>query len=465
MELAFGALKRFCVVVGIALLGGCSMNELREPLIPLGPQEAVITLDPSQRSQTIIGWEATAEAGQDFHSFPQYRDQLMSAAVNDLGLNRIRLEVRSGVEKSAAVTQSLTNSLREKRYRVVNDNDDPFVINQAGFDFSELDSSIKNIVLPMRKLLNDRGEVLFVNLNYVDFGPSDFEHRDHPEEYAEFILTVFVHMRDAYGFVPDSVEVILEPDNSAANWTPSQLAQAIVATSSRLKAHGFHAEFIAPSTTRARNASKYIDEIASIPEALDAVTEFSYHRYDEPPTEVVNEIRELAERYGKRTSMLEWIGADQDTLHEDLKLADVSAWQQYTLAYSGKDEGDSYFKVDSEESDPKLSMSRTARVLSQYFRYVRRGAVRIGASTSNDRLEPVAFVNLNGGTVIVIKAAAAGVVTINNLPAGHYAVSYSAPEYTRADEENPRLDHDGREPVKVSIPSSGVTTVSASNGN
>lgn len=51
-----------------------------------------------------------------------------------------------------------------------------------------------------------------MNLNYVDFGNSAFEHRDTPAEYGEIILVTFPRVRQKYGWVPNAVEISLEPD-------------------------------------------------------------------------------------------------------------------------------------------------------------------------------------------------------------------------------------------------------------
>lgn len=66
------------------------------------PQQAVITLSPEVMFQTIGGWEATAQAGQlTFRDiFPKYKDTLYDLTVNDLGINRIRLEITNGVENT-----------------------------------------------------------------------------------------------------------------------------------------------------------------------------------------------------------------------------------------------------------------------------------------------------------------------------------------------------------------------------
>lgn len=433
------------------LLGACS----------LWPQEAVITIDRDRRYQTIVGWEATSQAGQEFASFPEYRDELFFQAVNGLGINRIRLEIRSGIENitdfhSMYAARSLTESqFKEKRYEIVNDNDDPLTIDPAGFQFSQTDSTVESLILPMKKLLEERGEKLLINLNYVDFGASDFEHKNDPEEYAEFVLATYLHMRDKYGFVPDTVEVVLEPDTDNAEWSAKQVADAMVATAKRLRQNGFEPAFIAPSTTNAKNALDYIDVIATVPGALDPVVEFSYHRYADATDDVLKGIAERGARHGKRTSMLEWIGADQETLHKDLTLANVSAWQQYTLAFAGQDDGGAYYKVAA-AAGANVVLGKRSRLLRQYFGCIRPGAVRVGASTSNESFEPVAFVSSGGPASVIVKTSSRGTAVIQGLPAGSYSVSYA----THGDAVMlPDSETDAAGNLSVSIPSAGVLTV------
>ena len=81
-----------------------------------------------------------------------------------------------------------TETWRERRYLVTNDNADARVINSAGFDFTEMDHDVEMGVLPMRKLLAARGEKLLVNLCYVAFVKSRANLHENPEEYAEFAL-------------------------------------------------------------------------------------------------------------------------------------------------------------------------------------------------------------------------------------------------------------------------------------
>src|SRR6185436_11184542 len=104
-----------------------------------------------------------------------------------LGINRVRLQVASGSEnphdyfadmKAGTITQQ---QWRSTQYQIENDNGDPNSINPAGFKFSFLDNTIDEIVLPLKQRVEAHGEKLYVNLNYVDFGTTTFEHKNAPE--------------------------------------------------------------------------------------------------------------------------------------------------------------------------------------------------------------------------------------------------------------------------------------------
>jgi len=432
-------------------------------------QQATIKIKPEQKLQVMKGWEATAQAAESYSpAFDNYKEKLFDQTVNDLGINRLRIELRAGAENSrdyfsAFDSKQITEAeWRAHYYEIINDNADPFVLNENGFHFSELDSTIEKIVLPMRKRLAARGEALFLNLNYVDFadwrGASNIRHNGNPEEYAEFIVAAFRHMQTKYGFVPDAVEVILEPDNKTG-WSGTDIGKAIVATAKRLQANNFKPAFIVPSTTNTANTSIYIDEIALVPGAMQYVSEFSYHRYCCASEGILQRITDRAEKFGKQTAMLEWIGADYETLHEDLKIGRNSAWQQFTLAFNNQpDNGAQYFLIDDKNvKDPVLTIGSRTAFLRQYFRYIRTGAQRVGAETTNANFDPLIFINTNGRYVVVVKAAAPGTVSVQNLPPGKYSLSYTTSK--QADVKAPESTLQAGESFKASIPAAGVLTI------
>ena len=137
---------------------------------------AQIDVNPAVKHQIITGWETTVHAhAADDESVPYFIDTLNDRAVNEIGINRVRLEIRSGMENARATWADYTAGVidyqawRANRYVTVNDNDDPMTFNWEGFHFDEFDLFIETHVLPMRELLKKRGETLFVNVCYVAF--------------------------------------------------------------------------------------------------------------------------------------------------------------------------------------------------------------------------------------------------------------------------------------------------------
>jgi O-glycosyl hydrolase len=259
-----------------------------------GAGTVTITLDPGATHQTMSGWECTTFVAEP--CTPHYdavRDAVLDRAVNDVGINRVRLEIRSGVENAIdhyrnwidhgcpAPPDERYLEWRHNRYATVDDNADPGVIDWSGFHFTELDEAVERVVLPMRARLAARGERLFVNLCYVAFTgqiEGGSYHHDDADEYGEFVLATYLHMQDAHGFVPDTWEVVLEPDN-VQQWNGTRLGEAIAAAAARLEAAGFAPRFAAPSNTSMSQIIAYFDDMVAVPGAARHLEMFSYHRY------------------------------------------------------------------------------------------------------------------------------------------------------------------------------------------
>lgn len=427
----------------------------------------IITLDPATTYQTINGWESVASVGAvDYPSdYQKWSGTAIDLAVNDLGINRVRLEVRSGAENSVdSFTAYLNGSLsrtawKASWYTIQNDDSNPNNVNLSGFKFSELDHIIDTAVLPMKQLVEANGEQLYINLNYIDFSTASVLHYQNPDEYAEFMLATFQHIQSKYGFVPDAIEIILEPDNSS--WSGSHIGPSIVATADLLQASGFAVpDFLAPSVTNAGEVPAYLDGmLASAPTSMDYLTEVSYHRYGGISDSVLQTIAARAELYGIRASMLEHIGSGHVALHDDLKKANVQAWQQFTLAYPTSDNGAQYFTVANPTgASPTVSYGGITKYLRQYFKYIRSGAVRFDATSNNiGSFDPVAFRNTDGGDVVVVKASTGGSFSIVGLQAGTYGVQYTTSAEFATDLADVTVSSGGT--LDTSIPAAGVLTV------
>ena len=427
-----------------------------------------ITIDPSETFQTISGWEMVAFALEpDNPAFPNFKDELFNLAVHDVGINRLRLEIRSGSENTDDNWSGYQNGTidyqtwRSRRYATVNDNADPYTINWNGFHFSEMDDVIERIVNPLRTVLEADGDKLYVNINYVAFTGQiqggSYIHDD-PVEYAEFVLATYLHIQEKYGWFPDSWEVLLEPDN-VTQWNGTLLGRAIVATAERLRAAGFEPVFIVPSNTNMGNAITYFDRMVEVPGAVEHLREFSYHRYGGVSLQNLRTIAKRAQQYGLDTSMLEWWSTSNSyrTLHEDLKVGKNSAWQQGVLVGALNSNMALYVVDDSNPANPRLMLNNKTKFTRQYYRFIRPGALRIGAESRESTFDPLAFINKNGGYTVVLKCDAGGDFSIGGLAAGTYGIKYTTSSQYDVDLPDQTISAGGA--VLTGIPATGVLTV------
>jgi hypothetical protein len=378
----------------------------------------------------MVGWEAAAQAGQTQHTgkWLTYKDALYDQAINDLGINRVRVEIRA---------------------------------NALGFDWTEFDRTLTDVVLPLRQRLAARGESLWVNVCVVEGALAT-----NPLLYAQQVLATYQRMQNSYGFIPDSWEAGLEPD--IFGWGIGRnMGNCIVAAGQLLAANGFPSKvFVAPSSSNIRHAAGYFDEIVTlVPTAAQYLMEVSYHTYGGASTAERQAILTRANSLTNvKTSHGERIGATYDDLHQDLKVAEVSSWQQYTLCWVLSDVGDNggqYYLADdlTNPTNPPLVMGSRTRFLRQYFKFIRRGALRIDAASNNPAFDPVAFRNTDGRQVVVVKASSAGSFTIQGLNAGTYGIKYTTTNQYDVNAQ-PVTISSGQQ-ITANIPAAGVITIYA----
>lgn len=443
-----------CLVALLPFLGACAGGV------------STITVRASERLQVMQGWEAliggTPECNQ--RAWNGVRERVLDLAAFDLGLNRVRLPLRSGYEDSTDYFvrymrgEMTFDQWKSTWFRPVNDDQDPRHVRVGGFQWSYLDHVVETQVLPLKRRLQERGDDLWINVEYI--GGANTPHGADPEEYAELVVATFERLRDRFGLVPQSLEVINEPNMHNA-WTPQQVARALVAAKARLAAAGFAPQVIAPSTTTMQHALQYLDGMLAVPGAREALTDFSYHRYG-GNAEVLGRIARRADSLGYRTAMLEKIGADQDTLFQDLTVGRVSAWQQFGLVHCAPpgrgDGGGIYIRFAQEDTlHPTARLTPTARYLRQYFRYVPLGAHRVAASSDDRQLRATAYVTPTGRQVVVVNADAARSLAVRGLAPGRYGITWTTAESSSAAPEEHVLAAGGV--LKASLHGPGVLTV------
>ncbi len=416
------------------------------PTIGCSQPPAQLIVKPDELHQTMAGWEVTARTWEfdkvndrfDGAAAAQ-REKLASMVVNEVGIDRLRLEIKSGIENPVdywALFVAGKMGYREYKahfYEKVNDNDDPTTLDPAGVQFTDLDWRVENVVLPIKRQLEARGRRLWLNFAYGDFRWTELRgtlsHARNPAEYAELVVAAFTHLRTKYGLVPDSLEMIVEPDNTN-EWNGVVIGRAIVAVSDRLAAAGFPGvKIIAPSTAKARRALSYFEDIKSVPGAASRMSTLAYHRYEgEPDTLDLNEIRDAARASRMQTAMSEYVDGDMTDLISDLNDADVSSWQSYGIAARIPWEqparpGTLLSARGPAGVQPVLSVAPLTRAMALIFNNVDQGSRRIGVYGNNRDVTGTGFLTPQGKLVVVGHATAAQSVSVSGLRPGPYSLS------------------------------------------
>ena len=413
-------------------------------------------------------WQFDKDANRFNDEWESHADAILDKLVNEVGINRFRLEALSGMENPVDYWSQFVSGaigyeeLRDHFYEKINDNDDPEETDLSKFNFAYMDYIIEKMLLPMKQRVEANGETLYLNLNYVDFKwtdlKGDIEHARSPQEYAEFIVVVFQRLRDKYQLIPDALEVVLEADNTDA-WSGANVGKGLLAAKERLNDAGFYPEFIGPSTAVASRASTYFDGIVSVPGAADALDMFSYHRYDSSVNKnTLQNIAEAARTWNLQTGMLEHVGADSDELIDDLIYGNISSWQQYGIATNLlNNPGGYYLKVDMDNPDsPRAYLDSRAAELSVIFNHVRIGARRVSAIADDTSLTPVAFVNEDGSSVLSVRSGNAQSVEISGLPEGTYEIVHATTDGQLTQKDS--IDFSQGESFEVEL-AQGLTTL------
>ena len=113
----------------------------------------------------------------------------------------------------------------------------------------------------------------------------------------------------------------------------------------------------------------------------------------------------------------------------------------------------------ADPAHPKVLLGDKTKFLRQYYKFVRPGATRIEAASQVAAFDPLAFINPDGGYVVVVKCGAGGEFSIGGLAAGTYGIKYTTAG--AFDVDLPDQTIDPGQPVLTAIPQAGVLTVYA----
>jgi len=408
----------------------------------------VVTVDPSVRHQTILGW---GKATPWLPASRMLRDQAIDRAVNDMGINRLRFEGLCG------------NSTRRRSWEWLNDNDDPFDINWPAFNTEALDARVTEWLVPWKQAVEARSEPfdLYVSPSFFRGGSTGDVPAwmlNDPQEYAEWAEALLRRLRDTHGITADYYAICNEAGNGNA-FSPQVVARMAKALMPRLAKLQFPTVLQFPESINAHVAWRYIEALRDDPDIWDWVGLIAYHWYGKDNQSSMTKLRGFAQQRGLPTAQTEFMNLKIDHLYDDMVLGGVSYWEVYGLCTPD------YKAALSHVSSTAFRGGRWYWQFRQVSHYVRPGAVRVGADCSDPAIRALAFSDAGKPTLVLINTAPAAqerAISVAGLAPGRYGVSRSVGPRPYEELGLRRVADDGR--LGVRVPAGAVLTLYPHSG-
>lgn len=323
-----------------------------------------------------------------------------------------------------------------------NDDSDPFHFNPSGFNWHGSDAAKQKLVdlaqpfgfsgYYLSGRINTRWEMPWLaQIRAEDYGR-------YLDEAGEHVAAAAIHWRDAYGMVPRYYMLFNEPltgNHELANGTVQDVVEIVKRAGARLRREGFkEMKFVVPGEETEEASLNVASAVLADPEARQYVGAIAYHPYpygsvyahvptmlatsgtgkpDPGRIAVREQLRELGRKYGIPVWMTEvsngGVRADSfDDLrgraiqiHDELVYADAAAYFGMLNMWDSVSQQNHFGNNDlfSQEGNIVLidqtagavSITGMGYAIGHYARWIRRGAVRIEATSSDPLLQVTAF--------------------------------------------------------------------------
>lgn len=428
---------------------------------PLGPnQEAAdttqIVVDNGVSYQTVAGFGGTTLllTSRGVDNLGPYRNAAIQRTVADVGISLGSLQV--GVVEAPATA---TDRVLQRG----NDNADPMVANPAGFNFADLDFLRDKFLVPaaaygysdltLGPLLDYR-----VPLSWLkDVRPIDYSR--YLDEAAENVLAVVRYWRTTNGVTPSLIQLFNEPttgNTEIGSTSLQEIVDLVKRIGARLQAEGFgQVKFLVPNEETIPRSIQVAQALLNDPAARPYVGVIGFHAYpvgsvyssvrrvletsgqgapDNSTRQELEQLRALGQQFGVPvwfTEVTEGVGitdfpfdaienviARAIHIHDTFRYAGASAffgmntiWDSRSHAehFAGRGipfltEQSGMVLVDVDEG--RILTTGMAYAVGHYARWIRRGAIRIEATSDRARVIVSAFRDPPRGRLVV--------VTVNN---------------------------------------------------
>lgn len=394
-----------------------------------------VDVDAGRTHQTIEGFGATTIPlvyGATDNVPPALRADAIAAAYGDVHLNMGNLEPEPFESPPSNV------------YAPANDDSDPFNLNANGFNWIQSDNLVDKIVTPAAPYGFDNyylGPVAGTgfSLSWVnDLRTGDYT--TFLDEIAEHVVAIVTRWRDAYGITPRYFQLWNEPlsgNGELVGGSPQELVDIVKRAGARLESAGFSMHFVVPAEETESISLEHASLILADPEARPYVGAIAYHPYPygstyasvpnilstsgsgSPDAQAVaarNGLRDLGAQYGIPVFMVEVSHSELSfddfngvrgraiQIHDELEYADAAAffgmnalWDSTSHAqhYAGRADPGFYSETDTivliDNDAGEVHISPMGHAIGHFARAIRRGALRLDATSDDALLQVTAF--------------------------------------------------------------------------
>ena len=386
-----------------AIMGLCLSGALGFYSVGAAVPAEIVTLNPSVRHQTMRGWGGTLSFLRDMNFVSQATvDQIIDEAVDDLGLTFLRAHF----------------GMLEEPF---NDNGNPRSINFAGFkDADVVDREVARGMgrFAQRVQANGESPTFLINKDWEDSAPAWMN----DDEFAENITANMLYFRNQHGIHINFNAIDNEP-NHFDPYTPERQRPMIKAMGRMFQENGLATKVALNEGLHASSTWDYIRDMEGDSELWPNVGLLNWHLYG-PNDPFRSLIRDFGVARGIPTGMTEFSGAQISHLMDDLTLGGVSYWTRYFLADRGAVTAGASNYFAAHLDGTSFARNITYYQFRQFMRYVRPGAVRIDASSSQSAVRAFAFDRAGSRVVVLVNTSGQAFdFTVQGLAPGRYGVS------------------------------------------
>lgn len=355
-------------------------------------------------------------------------------------------------------------------------NDDSSTTTFGSFNWIQSDNMMQKVVTPGQAFGFDHywiGPVISTGFA-LSWAPAlrSSNYQQYLDELAEHVAAVAIHWRDSYRITPEYMQLFNEPlsgNGELAGGSVTEIIDIIKRSGDRLRAEGFATmKFVVTAEETEAISLRDAQMIMANPDARKYVGAIAYHPYpygstyasvpnilatsgsgtpDAGKVTLRNQLRDLGAQYGIPTMMIEVSHSDLPfdsfdgvrgraiQIHDELVYADAAAffgmnamWDSTSHAqhYQGRPDPGFYSETDTvvliDNVMNKVVISPMGRAIGHYARWIKRGAVRIDATSDDPLVQVTAFRDDAQGRLVLValnnaNAPRTVTVTATNAPA------------------------------------------------